>query len=1348
MKHAVALALVAAVGGYASAFAAGNTWFVDDDWYGRSGDGSSDAPFGTIQEAVDAKTTLAGDTILVRPGVYSNGVVSAATTGRHPCRLYVNKADLVIRSTGGRAVTHIVGKLDPTDAKGIGPEAVACVLVNQTGTFVLDGFTVRDGRTTATAGDADLGGGVYSVNTAEASVKKNHLYDCTVENCYSRGKYVGYMTVHRSLITRNPYANSTYRSAVGSCRLENSIVAFNGSDSEGCMGVMSSPMANCLVMGSWKALSYNGNVYNSILSMNYIDSADTDAQTVCTRCAFTEGRETWGAARHAMDVDCVYGQKASMLFVSTRLGDWRTLAGSGAIGIGDPSKLAEVAPLPEGYAYKDYYGLPIDTNAVSINAGVSQEVVTPQGGRCNFSGSGFLVCGQAFDKPMKVSNWEDFAYPTAWPQQWAISATDPDNAPLWNVTDSANTWCARHAPDRNGRIWVMPGAVGTTKTFTAKTVSEFRYLDPVNGDDDANDGSAARPWKTLQSITNIADGVETVVRCAAGEYALGEVVHQADSISRFVIGSGQKLHFVSTNAELTVIRGAAGDAADGVGLGGVRCLKNNSTTPVFFSGFTFRGGRTSANSDWGIGHGAVLLAADSAFTTFSDCVISNCLSQENCFFGAVLLERTLLADCGTKSGAPFSTHGASLASCVVRDMIVPIYIRLLSGTKAVNCTFLNDVADARDWSVFTMSETASKCSHACNCVFSDFGGRSAHDDTPNVLGSLFWKSDTGASFVDCRTGDPRFLDPAAGDCRVALGSAALEDGTFDSDDFRNLATSDREGNPLVCDGKVASGAYVRAAVAPYVSLVDSAGLLSLGGSPESEVLLLAPGESATVVIADGAKRPVVGVTVNGVTNLFTSSESLQISYDQALAAGGLLVEPVIGSGWYANANTDPSKGVVGDDANSGSQSAFPKRTLASALASAVAGDTVWAAPGRYDDGKMNVASKVMASRADVAAGVTLRSTDGAARTFIVGAPASAPDAYGCGTDAVRCAYLGAGARLEGFTLTGGRAQATAPQADATYAGAAVSAAAADAVVSDCVITDCAAQRYVIFQVVLERCRVLGNTAVGSQLVRGGRLDNVLFAENRVNGSAMQYVNGMVNVTWHSSNVRESDGSAITGELDYHDESTPKLAAVNCLFFACQVSKAYATTNCVLTHPYVAQRDWDCNWRKITDMGKLRLDADYRPVIEPENALVDAGTNLLVAATDAGGAPRVMNGTIDIGAMEADWRPVYSACIGRGVTVAAASPEVTRTAEGRVSLGGGSLTMAWAPGAVTSEIRFDVTGDGGLRLDHDGTVTGYAKGDGQAYRFNPADDSVQTFVFEGEAEILGVRRERGVVLILR
>ena len=50
---------------------AANTWYVDDDNYGKEGlDGTSkEKAFGTIQDAIDAATTKAGDTIKVYPGV-------------------------------------------------------------------------------------------------------------------------------------------------------------------------------------------------------------------------------------------------------------------------------------------------------------------------------------------------------------------------------------------------------------------------------------------------------------------------------------------------------------------------------------------------------------------------------------------------------------------------------------------------------------------------------------------------------------------------------------------------------------------------------------------------------------------------------------------------------------------------------------------------------------------------------------------------------------------------------------------------------------------------------------------------------------------------------------------------------------------------------------------------------------------------------------------------------------------------------------------------------------------------------------------------------------------------------
>ena len=54
---------------FGSAFAA-NTWYVDDDWYGKEGrNGTAEAPWGTIQEAVDASDNW--DLVLVAPGRYT-----------------------------------------------------------------------------------------------------------------------------------------------------------------------------------------------------------------------------------------------------------------------------------------------------------------------------------------------------------------------------------------------------------------------------------------------------------------------------------------------------------------------------------------------------------------------------------------------------------------------------------------------------------------------------------------------------------------------------------------------------------------------------------------------------------------------------------------------------------------------------------------------------------------------------------------------------------------------------------------------------------------------------------------------------------------------------------------------------------------------------------------------------------------------------------------------------------------------------------------------------------------------------------------------------------------------------
>jgi hypothetical protein len=84
-------------------------------------------------------------------------------------------------------------------------------------------------------------------------------------------------------------------------------------------------------------------------------------------------------------------------------------------------------------------------------------------------------------------------------------------------------------------------------------------------------------------------------------------------------------------------------------------------------------------------------------------------------------------------------------------------------------------------------------------------------------------------------------------------------------------------------------------------------------------------------------------------------------------------------------------------------------------ASDVAGRLVLVAAGTYDTGGV-VVEGTMTNRVALLNGVTVRSLDGPAATIIRGAPAPGG---GLGDGAVRCAYVGVGCVLEGFTLTNG-----------------------------------------------------------------------------------------------------------------------------------------------------------------------------------------------------------------------------------------------------------------------------------------------------------------------------------------
>ena len=130
--------------------------------------------------------------------------------------------------------------------------------------------------------------------------------------------------------------------------------------------------------------------------------------------------------------------------------------------------------------------------------------------------------------------------------------------------------------------------------------------------------------------------------------------------------------------------------------------------------------------------------------------------------------------------------------------------------------------------------------------------------------------------------------------------------------------------------------------------------------------------------------------------------------------------------YYVDANNG-NDDWDGTSATRGAGDVGPKKTLVGAMAitGLGSGDVVYAAEGYYTNGVAEVGTARY--RVSVPARVHLVASGRASETFIVGeeAPAEAADrdAYGNGTGSMRCVQLNSGARLIGFTVTGGRTPA-------------------------------------------------------------------------------------------------------------------------------------------------------------------------------------------------------------------------------------------------------------------------------------------------------------------------------------
>ncbi len=326
----------------------------------------------------------------------------------------------------------------------------------------------------------------------------------------------------------------------------------------------------------------------------------------------------------------------------------------------------------------------------------------------------------------------------------------------------------------------------------------------------------------------------------------------------------------------------------------------------------------------------------------------------------------------------------------------------------------------------------------------------------------------------------------------------------------------------------------------------------------------------------------------------------------------------------------------GDDTAAGTNWATAKQSIQAAIDVTTGGDTVLVSNGVYASGG-RVVHGAMTNRVAITNAITVTSVNGPAFTTIRGAwdPVTTN-----GDAAVRCVYVGGGATLAGFTLSGG---ATRLAGDITFEQAGGgSFHDSSAVISNCVylnntayngggswggnIVDCEYRNNravfagggALFGV-FDRCRFISNHAAYGGGTDGATVRNSLYSGNHatVSGGA-SYLNTLVNCTLvGNSSAIEAGGSAFD-------------ALTNCIVYFNTAPVSPNHTNSTFAYSCTTPDPGGVG-NTTNDPRVVTLDD---PHLTPDSPCIGQGNTAdAFGAADLDGNPRVFNGTVDMGCYE-------------------------------------------------------------------------------------------------------------------
>lgn len=1307
-------------------------------------------PYYTIQDAVDAAAN--GDVVFIKNGVHDQGGALDGFSSSMSNRVYIAKSLTLVGESREGAIIKGQGATDGVDAAGLGCGANAVrVLGINADNVVISNLTLTGGAThnTSTGNDQpeNNGGGVYAANGKSGIV----LVDCIISNNVAR----------RAGAVR--YGNDASTSHANCLLVRTWLHENKAIDRDpavrGCL------VAHSLFTRHYSAgqLTYAATFVNCTFSDGYCRNQSGSADVKGYNCLFADmwykddGAANWfncafnkrDASTSSTTNDACVFDPGFDLFMAPPLVDYRLHNGATAvIGKGDAVYLDLI---PAAYRNTDFYGNAVNPESVSL--GCAQDVVTPTGGTLTFAGQSGMseakeptghsgsttTYGLYSFNGLVLGSAKDLGYIRTLDGRTVVTVThDPTGATkseslkgLHSFTASGSDTMRRFA-QLDGTFVLMAPPAGKTLTL-APTFNDAIVAVDRASTAAAPDGTDAAPYASIQSaIDSVPSGKFATIRVKAGVYD-NEAGRIASSLTNRVFSNGRKVRLVSVDGRgKAVLPGAPDPAVSlnewpfGCGAGAMRCAFLQADCAI--QGFALTDGHTGTAADVSRRGGALWLDGGAAAL---DCVITNNVGwqgvaingQESGLSPTAFALRCFIADNYPITGTA-KTGGASglVRSTTVGSSIFYGNHGCCFGSYERQYTFHTTFADA------TGVGYAGNLLVACTNVNAVIHAQTGVLNRPTLLGGVFRRSsenggdilrNASASFVEA---DPFLADPDRGDFRLGATSPARTCGVTAHDDFVDatkaayymFGATDFNGNVFrLFDGKPVCGA-----VDLYAPTVVINGQTTvLGASSDFTV---------TYVCTNADPHPFIGleVTADGIvtTNATKSYTCTVADAVDSPNAYELTIKDLFDPNWYVS-------NATGDDSNIGSE-AQPKKTLAGALQHAVAGDTVHVEAGTYATGTMTQARRfgtdagvyTHKARAVVPAGVSVIGA-GAETTFIVGA--SDPDAAevnaGCGPNAVRCVALANGARLSGFTLTGGRTDVGTDalnNGDDFHGGGVLAeygTAETLATVTDCVISNCVARRGGGgFHGIYNRVRFLDNSIIpggNAPAVRGNGANRCFLANcviDRNEGYATVYYPTMVNCTFGADNTQDGNRNGMYIIVDAGDIR-------NCLFLGPNSASGRTNDSGEVT----ATRFYDCIFSSQmkanldrqaanTDGCKIYVDAsctatndlavtdDFAPVIDA-NAAVDAANadNYDVALwgdADVYGNPRRVNGRrLDVGAVEADWKATYTKKIGRQFKVAAADPDV-ELIDGGVSIPAGASLSATIGRIGTYVLKATVNGE--------------------------------------------------------